>query len=133
MVLRSKLRINDKNKKYAIALAISLTTLLLLQYFSTNESANSKGTGDLDYTYSESDIKEMIKQQIKDKAEEIFQSAKALSNYFHEEEDCEDDQNYETENNALDLYLDTRKKCLLKYCGNVCETEDGENRGMFSN
>ena len=128
MVLRRELRMSDRNKKCILLIVISLITLVILQRFITNEPVSSKSMEDLDYTYSESDIKETIKQQVREKIEAALQSA---NNYFQEDDECGSDQDFENRNDQLDQYLTNRRQCLLKYCGHVCKTKDGVNKGIF--
>ena len=127
MVLRRELRMSNKNKKCVLALVISLMTLVILQRITINEPVSSESMEDLDYTYSESYIKETIKQQVREKIEAALQSA---NNYFQEDDECGSDQDFENRNDQLDQYLTNRKKCLLKYCGDVCKTKDGANKGI---
>ena len=130
MVLRRELRMSDRNKKCILLIVISLITLVILQRFITNEPVSSKSMEDLDYTYSESDIKETIKQQVREKIEAALQSA---NSYFQENDDCGSDQDFESINDQLDQYLTNRKQCLLKYCGDVCKTKDYAKKGIFLN
>ena len=127
MVLRRELRMSNKNKKCVLALVISLMTLVILQRININEPVSSESMEDLDYTYSESYIKETIKQQIRERIEVALQSA---NNYFQEDDECESDQDFENKNDQLDQYLTNRKKCLLKYCGDVCKTKSGADKGI---
>ena len=72
MALRRELRMSDKNKKCILVLVISLMTLVILQRITINEPVSSESMDDLDYTYSESYIKETIKQQVREKIEAAF-------------------------------------------------------------
>ena len=128
MALRRELRMSDKNKKCILTLFISLMTLLILQHLTISEPVSSKSMEDLDYTYSESDIKETIKQQVREKIEAALQSA---NSYFQANDDCGSDQDFESINDQLDQYLTNRKQCLLKYCGDVCKTNDYAKKGIF--
>ena len=128
MALRRDLRMSDKNKKCILVLVISLMTLVILQRITINEPLSSESMEDVDYTYSESYIKETIKQQVREKIEAALQSA---NNYFQEDDECESDQDFENRNDQLDQYMTHRKKCLLKYCGAVCKTKDGAHKGIF--
>ena len=128
MALRRELRMSDKNKKCILTLLISLMTLLILQHLTISEPVSSKSMEDLDYTYSESDIKETIKQQVREKIEAALQSA---NSYFQANDDCGSDQDFESINDQLDQYLTNRKQCLLKYCGDVCKTKDYAKKGIF--
>lgn len=130
MALRREFRMSDKNKKYAIVILFGLLTVAVLQYFSTNEpKLEANLTANLDYTYTDSDIKDMIKQQVKEKVEAMINSAKAITNYFNNEDGCESDP--ENADNVLEKYLINRKKCLLKYCGDVCKTKEEFNQGAI--
>ena len=82
----------------------------------------------LENMYSESYSKETIKQQVSEKIEVALQSA---NNHFQEDDDeCGNDQDFENKNDQLDQYLANRRKCLLKYCGDVCKTKSGANEGI---
>ena len=127
MALRRELRMSDKNKKCILVLVISLMTLVIIQRFTINEPVSFKSMDDLNYMYSESYIKETIKQRVREKIDAALQSA---NNYFQDDDECGSDQDFENRKDQLDQYLTHRKKCLLKYCGAVCKTKDGANKGI---
>ena len=111
MALKREIRMSDRNKKCVSLLVIFLMTVI------TSE-----------YTYSESYSKEAIKQQVSEKIEVALQSE---NNYFQETDDeCGNDQDFQNKNDQLDQYLANRKKCLLKYCGDVCKTKSGADKGI---
>ena len=128
MAFRRELRMSDKNKKCGIALVVLILTLVLLQYFSSNAPSNTNSRENLDWSR---DIKKMLKEQVKEKAESMINSAKAIEDFFHEDDGCESDQNQENKNNVMEEYLVNRKRCLLKYCGDVCRTKQESSRGMY--
>ena len=117
MAFRRELRMNDKNKKCGIALVVSFVTLIILQYSSSFIPSDTKSRENLDWNQ---DIKARIKEQIKEKAESMINSARAIDDFFHEDDGCETDQSLENKNNVMEEYLVNRKHCLLKYCGDVC-------------
>ena len=109
--LKRELRMSDRNKKCVLLLVISLMTVIILEY-----------------TYSESYCKEARKQQVSENIEVALQSE---NNYFQETDDeCENDQDFENRNGQLEQYLANRRKCLLKYCGDVCKTKSGADKGI---
>ena len=111
MALKRELRMSGRNKICILLLVVSLMTLIILENM-----------------YSESYSKENIKQQVSEKVEVARQSA---NNYSQEDDDeCGNDQDFENRNDQLDQYLANRKKCLLKYCGDVCKTKSGANEGI---
>ena len=111
MTLKRELRMSDRNKKCVLLLVISLMTVIILEY-----------------TYSESYCKEARKQQVSENIEVALQSE---NNYFKETDDeCENDQDFENRNGQLEQYLANRRKCLLKYCGDVCKTKSGADKGI---
>ena len=113
MALKRELRMSDRNKICISLLVVSLMTLIILENM-----------------YSESYSKETIKQQVSEKIEVALQSA---NNHFQEDDDeCGNDQDFENKNDQLDQYLANRRKCLLKYCGDVCKTKSGANEGISS-
>ena len=110
MALKREVRMSDRNKKCILLLVISLMAIIILEN-----------------KYSEFYSKKTIKQQVKEKTELPLQSA---NNYFHEDDDeCGNDQDFKR-NDQLDQYLANRKQCLLKYCGDVCKTNFGSNKGI---
>ena len=83
MAFRRELRMSDKNKKCGIALVVLILTLVLLQYFSSNAPSNTNSRENLDWSR---DIKKMLKEQVKEKAESMINSAKAIEDFFHEDD-----------------------------------------------
>ena len=111
MALKRELRMSNRNKICISLLVVSLMTLIILENM-----------------YSESYSKENIKQQVSEKIEVARQSP---NNYSQEDDDeCGNDQDFENRNDQLDQYLANRRKCLLKYCGDVCKTKSGANEGI---
>ena len=98
MAFRRELRMSDKNKKCGIALVVLFLTLVLLQYFSSNAPSDTNSRENLDWNR---DIKKMLKEQVKEKAESMINSAKAIEDFFHEDDGCESDQNQENKNNVM--------------------------------
>ena len=111
MAMKRELRMSDRNKKCVLLLVISLMTVIILEY-----------------TYSESYCKEARKQQVSENIEVALQSE---NNYFQETDDeCGNDQDFQNRIDKLDQYLANRKQCILKYCGDVCKTNFGSNKGI---
>ena len=106
MALRRESKMSDKYKKCILVLVISLMTLVIIQRFTINEPVSFKSMDDLNYMYSESYIKETIKQRVREKIDAALQSA---NNYFQDDDECGSDQDFENRNDQLDQYMTHRK------------------------
>ena len=118
-------RMNRPNQRYVLVLAVSLGILLL---YITNYNQN-------EVTVDSVLVGEKV-MGIPNKTQSILPSDKLVPNYVSIDVDCDTDKFFgdkifgqfwkKTE------YLEHRRACILKYCGDVCDTKQEYGRGKFS-
>ena len=115
MILTLTYRMNRSNQKYILVLAISLLVVISFLYLASNNQ--NEAPLNVDGAWGSM-------AGIQNGAQSILQKAGIVSAKAQVDHTCERDDFVE-----MGEYLDIRRKCLLKYCGDVCITKKESDKG----
>ena len=115
MILTITYRMNRSNQKYILVLAISLLVVISFVYLASNNQ--NEAPLNVDGVWSQM-------AGIQNGAQSILQKAGIVPPKVLGDNTCERDDFVE-----MSEYLDIRRTCLLKYCGDVCITKQESEKG----
>ena len=108
---------NRSNQKYILVLAISVLLVVSFVYLASNSQNEAPINSDQVWGKFAG---------MQNGAQSILQMAGLASNKDQVDHSCERDDFVE-----MGEYLDIRRTCLLKYCGDVCVTKKESDKGKY--
>ena len=108
-------RMNRSNQKYILVFAISLLLVTSFVYLSTN----NKNEIPLNVDWASEKL-----AGIRTGAQSILYNSGIIPGNIVEDVDCERDDFVE-----MGEYLEHRRACILKYCGDICNTKQESEQG----
>ena len=115
MILTLIYRMSRSNQKYILVFAMSVLLVISYVYLASNRQYEAPMK--VNQVWGK-------KPGIQDEAQSLLQMAGLVSNKDEVDYTCERDDFVE-----MGEYIDIRRTCLLKYCGDVCITKKESDKG----